>query len=254
MSDVMRDPGDAETGLTDPNPSEVGAVRIETAQTDDTNDTTAEAKDRAGDVKETARHEGQRVQEEAKRQTRNLVHQVSDQLREQAEGQTSRFAGFLSTLSEQAQALTEGRMDEAGQLGQYAQQLGDETGRLARTIEDRGFHGLLDDVQRFARQRPVAFLLGAGAAGVAVGRLGRGAKDAGTDSSSRSAGQLPAETSRGADDAVRIAHRSGVAVGATEGSVPPPAPGTGTVDDPVTGNVIAPDPGRVRTESGRLRG
>lgn len=245
MSDAMRGSCNADTRLTDPNPSEVGSVRIETTDTDTSDDKKDEAKARANEVKQTAQHERQRVQQEAKHQVSNLLSQATDQVREQAETQTSRFAGFLSSLADQAEALTEGRMDDAGQLGQYAQQLGDETRRLASAVEDRGFSGLMDDVQRFARRRPGVFLLGAATAGAAVGRLGRAVKDAGDDSSDGSTGQLPASTSGSGDSGNRIAHRSAGPVGRT----------AGTVDDPTTGNVISPEPGRVSpTEGGRSRG
>ena len=261
MSDPMRGSGNADTRLTDPNPSEVGSVRIETTDTDTSDDTKDEAKARANEVKQTAQQEGQRVQEEVKHQASNFLSQVTDQARQQAETQTSRFADFLSSLADQAEALTEGRMDDAGQFGQYAQQLGDQTRRFASSVEDRGFSGLIDDVQRFARRRPGVFLLGAAAAGAAVGRFGRAAKDAGDDSSSGPAGQLPANTSGSDDSGNRIAHRSAGPAGRTAGTVPPPATGTGTgtgtgtVDDPTTGNVISPEPGRVSsTQEGRRRG
>lgn len=60
--------------------------------------------------------------------------------------------------------------DLARQASGRARTLGDH-------LESREPSELLDDVRRFARQRPDTFLLGALAAGVVVGRLARGAAD-----------------------------------------------------------------------------
>ncbi len=136
------------------------------------------AKAEAGNVAETAKSEVSRVAGEAKAQTQNLVTEARGQLREQAQSQTQRAAGLARGLAENFQALTEGRTDEAGALGQYAQQATQQVQRFADTIEQRGFDGLVQDVQSFARRRPGAFLLTAGLAGFLTGRLVRGARDA----------------------------------------------------------------------------
>jgi hypothetical protein len=46
-------------------------------------------------------------------------------------------------------------------------------GRLAGELEQRGPEGLAEDLSRFARRRPGAFLLGAGLVGFAAGRVVR---------------------------------------------------------------------------------
>lgn len=136
------------------------------------------AKTEVGNVADTAKSEVSRVTGEAKAQTQNLVSEARGQLREQAQSQTQRAAGLARGLAENFQALTEGRTDEAGPLGQYAQQATEQVQRFADSIEQRGFDGLVQDVQSFARRRPGAFLLTAGLAGFLTGRLVRGARDA----------------------------------------------------------------------------
>src|SRR4051794_10016249 len=69
----------------------------------------------------------------------------------------------------------------AGASGLAADLVREVSGRataLSRHLDTREPGELLDDVRRFARQRPGTFLLGALAAGVVVGRLARGTKDA----------------------------------------------------------------------------
>jgi len=76
-------------------------------------------------------------------------------------------------------------------VGQYARQASGEVQRFAQRIDERGFDGLVDDLQSFARRRPGAFLLGAAVTGFATGRLLRGARDAASDDDSAQSGSRP---------------------------------------------------------------
>ena len=70
--------------------------------------------------------------------------------------------------------------------------------RQADAINDRGFDGLLDDLRSFGRRRPGAFLFGALAAGVLVGRFGRNvSQDLGDDGSASALTQQTGEHSVG---------------------------------------------------------
>jgi hypothetical protein len=121
-------------------------------------------REQAGDVRQAVKHEG-----------RNLVREASDQVRRQARAQTGELAGALRRVADQANALSEGRREETGALGDYARQAASTLQQWASTADEKGFEGLVEDVQRFARRRPGVFLLGAAAAGFAVGRLVRSA-------------------------------------------------------------------------------
>jgi gas vesicle protein len=173
---------------TELDPSSVGVSSSEGSGAKETAKQTATAsKEQAQQVAETASEGAKRVASEASRQAGELTSQATDQarqaiqqatsqLKEQADGQTQRAASSMRTLSDQLSALTTGRPDEAGAVGDYARQAGDKLQELAGRLETRGLDGVVEDLQRFARRRPGVFLAGAGMAGFVVGRLVRGAK------------------------------------------------------------------------------
>jgi len=118
------------------------------------------------------------VTEQFTSQGRSLVEETRSQLQAQARAGTERVAGTLREYGEQAQALAEGRPEDAPQLTEYAWKVADtcygvadKVYALADDVEQRGFGGVLGDVQTFARRRPGAFLLGAVAVGFGIGRL-----------------------------------------------------------------------------------
>jgi hypothetical protein len=160
---------------------------------------------KTGEVAGTATEGARQVASEASRQAsqltsealssaRTLVGEATGSLREQAGQQTERAASGLRSLSDQMRALAEGRTDEAGPAGDYARQAGEKLQEVADRLESGGIEGALSDLQSFARRRPGVFLLGAAAAGFAVGRLVRGAQAASGDSGSSGNGtsSLPA--------------------------------------------------------------
>jgi hypothetical protein len=155
------------------------------------------AKGEARGVAEEAKGQAGRVAEEAKEQGRNLLSEAQSQLRQQASSQTDRAAGFVQEIAGSLRALSEGRTEEAGPLGDYARQATQQVQQFADRIEQRGFDGLVQDVQRFARRRPGGFLLGAAVAGFATGRLVRGARDAQSSSDDQYSGQLTSTSSTG---------------------------------------------------------
>ena len=100
-----------------------------------------------------------------------LVADAKAQLRQGAETQLGQVADGLDRLRHQSQALAEGRPDEAGALVEYVQDGADLLGDLADRIHDGGLDGVVVDIKRFARSRPVVFLAGSAFAGLAIGRL-----------------------------------------------------------------------------------
>ena len=145
------------------------------------------AKEQAADVAGTAKDEAAAVVTEARTQVRDLYAQATTSVRSQAESQTETLATALREFSEQSRALAEGRGDEAGQAREYAQQAADKVGEIAERIESLGLDGVIDELQRFARRRPGAFLAGAALAGVVVGRLVRNSSS-GQDEESKALG------------------------------------------------------------------
>jgi uncharacterized protein YjbJ (UPF0337 family) len=128
----------------------------------------------AGSVREQAGE----LTDQLSTQGRSLVEDARTQLRTQAAAGTGRMAGTFRELGEQAQALAEGRPEQATSLTDYVWRaadgfygVADRLHAVAEDVETRGFSGVLDDLQTFARRRPGAFLLGAAAVGFGVGRF-----------------------------------------------------------------------------------
>jgi hypothetical protein len=135
------------------------------------------AQEQAGAVATEARQQASEVAADAKHQAQNVVHDAKEQLRQQADAQTAKVAESLHRLTGELQALCEGRPQEAGTVAQYAREAGTKLDDFASKVGDRGFEGLVDDLQRFARRRPAAFLAAAAAAGFFAGRMFRSVKD-----------------------------------------------------------------------------
>lgn len=171
------------------------------------NDRTATVTDqvaeRAGDVKEratdavvagragveevthTATEQAREVAQEAARQARDLLGEARDQVGSQANDQREKLVSSLRALSEEFGAMA--RRDEQGGLA--AELVGQAHDRLQGVVgwmENKQPGDLLQDVRSFARNRPGAFLVGAALAGVAAGRLTRGAVSAHTEQSEQS--------------------------------------------------------------------
>lgn len=179
VTDAAKESASNVAGTAKEQASDVAGTAKERAS-----DVAGTAKDRATDVVTTAKEEVAGVVDEARTQVRDLYRQAATSLRDQAESQTGTLATALRELSEQGRALAEGRGEEAGQARDYAQQAAEKVGEIAERIESLGLDGVLDEVQRFARRRPGAFLAGAALAGVVVGRLVRNVSSGQQDQSS----------------------------------------------------------------------
>ncbi|HVL28020.1 MAG TPA: hypothetical protein VM390_07720 [Acidimicrobiales bacterium] len=167
-------------------------------------DVASTATDRGGALVETAKQDARalagtvrsragEVTEEVAAQTSSLVEEARSQVEAQVETGTLRLAVAFQELGEEAQALAEGRPEDAPRLSGYVFDAADRCygaadrlHALADDIQDRGLPGVLDDVQDFARRRPGAFLVGAAVVGFGIGRLvkaNRAEGDGGYDAS-----------------------------------------------------------------------
>jgi hypothetical protein len=182
-----------------------------------------EARDVAGDVRE----EAQAVASEAATQVHNVVDSTRSALRSQARQSTERASGALGDLGSQLRALAEGDREGAGEVGRYANEAGARLRSMADRLSSKGFDGVVDDVQSFARRRPGAFLAIAAASGFVAGRLFRGAQ-ASSSSETSSPGAPEVGAGQGED------------VQAPGGSSPtPPTPPS----PPITTGAIRPTTG-----------
>jgi hypothetical protein len=152
--------------------SESGST-VETAKSEAANvkDTAAGA---ASGVKEVARGEVAHVADEAKYQTRNLVDQTRYELQGQVRYQQSSLASKLNGWASELGSMA-AKSDESGPMTDLAQQASRRVGEFSYWLDNHEPADLLDEVKRFARRRPGAFIALAAAAGVVVGRLTRGA-------------------------------------------------------------------------------
>jgi uncharacterized protein YjbJ (UPF0337 family) len=135
---------------------------------------TERAASEASHVTETAKDQARQVKDEVATQARGLVDQAKSELRDQGRSQADQAAQAIRRVSDQAEALAAGRVDEAGNVAEYVRKAGDQVRKVADRVDERGVDGMVDDVQNFARQRPGVFLLGCAAAGFVTGRLLRG--------------------------------------------------------------------------------
>jgi len=120
------------------------------------------------------------VASEASQQVRDLVHQTRGELTEQAATQQKRVAGGLRSLGEELHSMAQ-NSEQQGPATDLVKQAAERTSTVASWLEDREPGNVVDEVTRFARQRPGAFLAIAAGAGLLVGRLGRGLKAANDD-------------------------------------------------------------------------
>lgn len=137
-----------------------------------------QAKQDARQIAGLARERVSEVTEQATQQARSLVEETRTQLETQAKSGAQRAAGAFRDIGNEAQALAEGRPEDAPNLSEYAFRaadacfgVADRLAGLGDEVETRGFTGVLGDVQTYARRRPGAFLLGAVALGFGVGRI-----------------------------------------------------------------------------------
>lgn len=125
-------------------------------------------------VAETAKSEASSVKDDAAREGKKLWDETTSTLSTQATDQMNRAAGTVRTFTDDLSRMARGEQPEAGLATELTGQLTDRTEALATWLEHHEPTDLLDEVQRFARRRPVAFLAIAAGIGFAAGRLTRG--------------------------------------------------------------------------------
>ncbi len=157
-------------------PTEAAGVGTSTTETakEQVSQVGQEAADAAKGVSSTAVQEAKAVTADAAQQARELVTQAKTQAEGQVVTQRDRIVEAVRSLSAEFSQLA----DNSGQSGmatQFARQAADRTGQLATYLEQRQPSDLLEEARGVARQRPAAFLTGAGIAGFIAGRIVRGA-------------------------------------------------------------------------------
>jgi len=165
------------TSAYPPTTGTTGATGTDSGIKDKAVDTKETAKQAGADVAQTAQEKAHEVVDETKRQARNLMGETRDQLQGQVNEQHRNLISQLRSLANELSSMANGTNTMAGSGGvatELVSQAGDRAHQLVGWLESRQPNEVVDDVRRFARQHPGAFLAGAAIAGVVAGRLTRG--------------------------------------------------------------------------------
>ncbi|KQR15947.1 hypothetical protein [Cellulomonas sp. Leaf334] len=135
------------------------------------------ATDAGGHLLGEAKGEAAAVTQEARRQLDDLWSQARTEVSEQARTQQSRIAGGLTAVGSQFSQMASAP-DEQNLATDIVREVGQRVDGLGQWLENHGPDEVLAEVRSFARRRPGTFLLVAAGAGIVLGRLTRGLKDA----------------------------------------------------------------------------
>lgn len=166
----MTTPGQAATSAA----QEAAGTTASTAK-DEAAATAQASVSAAADVAGTAKEQVGQVAGEAVDQVRQLTDQARAQAGEQATNATQKLSDAVRSLAGEVRDMSSGKSSGSGTVAGLAQQLADRGEQLADYLAEQGPGGLVQELRGFAARRPGTFLLGALAAGVATGRLVKGA-------------------------------------------------------------------------------
>lgn len=152
-------------------------------------DVAGDAKDAGQAVKDTAAKEAAEVKDDAVREAKRLGDEAGTMLQSQAADQLDRAAGTVRTFSDDLGRLARGEKPEPGVAQDLLEQLGSRADATATWLEHHDPKEVLQEVQSFARRRPVAFLAIAAGVGFAAGRLTRGVQQNHTDDTGAASSQ-----------------------------------------------------------------
>lgn len=157
--------------------AKAAAAGTASTATDQAKDLTKTAADQAMDVVGHARQQVGDVAGEARQQAKHVMDSTTSEVESQLEQRLGEAAAAAHSTAGELRALAEGRPEDAGRTADLARQAGERLDRLADRVEDLGVRGAAEEVSELARRRPVAFLAGATAAGILLGRLARAGKE-----------------------------------------------------------------------------
>jgi len=142
------------------------------------------AVEQAGQVKDTALEQGQQVASVAKDEAvqvkdqavgsiKDIVGQGRTELTSQIGTSQTRVAEYVHSLADELGTLASGGGDGTGPLADLAHRGARTGGELSKWLSDHEPADVLNEVTRFARRRPWAFLGASLLTGVVVGRVTR---------------------------------------------------------------------------------
>ncbi|MFC4397488.1 hypothetical protein [Arthrobacter sedimenti] len=179
------------------------------------------AKGSAQGVAETAKGEAANVAQEAKANAQDLLHQAKSGLTSQAGTQQQKAAEGMRNISSQLHSMASAP-DQQGVASDLVRQAAERTSTVASWLENREPGDLLNEVTRFARNRPGTFLLLAAGAGVLAGRLTRGLTAGAPESSSTTSAGTGAAGLSGQYSGTTYGDQYNQSYPVAGGTVPPP--------------------------------
>jgi hypothetical protein len=141
-----------------------------------TEQTAQTARAEAGAVADTVKDETRQVAQQAQQQATNALHQIQGDVRTRANEEATKFAQTLHETSRQLQTMAD-HSGEQGFVASLVREGSNATERLGTRLDQGGLDAVMSDMRSWARRQPGTFLLGAVAAGFAVGRLVRNMRD-----------------------------------------------------------------------------
>lgn len=134
--------------------------------------TVQDAGEQAHGIADAGKEEVAKVASEVKAQTSKLVGDAGSKMRERADSQIGTAASMLSTVSGELERMASSTTPGSS-LASLVQDGATAARKLSQRLDRNGLDGAMQDVRMFARRRPVMFLAGAFAVGIAAGRLMR---------------------------------------------------------------------------------
>lgn len=132
-----------------------------------------EAKTQVKDLAHHAGDEAGTVAATARQQARTVADAARQRIADEAGSATGRAADALAGTAQDLQDMASGKGSPDSPAAEVVRQIGQRVDGVAGRLRDRGYQGVVDDVARWARAHPGAFLAGAVGAGFVVGRIFR---------------------------------------------------------------------------------
>ncbi|CAA9320695.1 MAG: hypothetical protein AVDCRST_MAG34-1418 [uncultured Nocardioidaceae bacterium] len=173
MTETMGSTGSTPPGGTSPG----GDSNTRDVAKDEAKGVAQDAAQAGKQTAQTAKEQAGQVAGEAASQARMLLDETRSQLTSQGAAQQEHAASRLRTLADELTGMVNGQVDQPGIASELATQASERVRTLADTLENGQPSDLLNEVRRFARQRPGIFLLSAAAVGFIGGRMTRGVAD-----------------------------------------------------------------------------
>ncbi|MFH5821651.1 hypothetical protein [Georgenia sp. AZ-5] len=135
------------------------------------------AREKAVETAEVAKDTVRQTAEQARYQARDLLEQGRSELSGQASSQQQRLAGGLRSLSGDLGSLASGQGGADSMAADLARQVSEYVDRAGAWLEQREPGEVLQEVSRYARRHPGAFMAISAGLGLLVGRVARSMKD-----------------------------------------------------------------------------